>query len=169
MKIVCQNKKVFTEYYRMSVNATVLSASAAIWGYPLVQVGLTAAGALTTAGGTLNQWISQDQLSTPTNQAIVTPNYDTLYSQAFLDLTTTGVVVTAPTTVVDRYILFEFMDAYTNVFASTSRRNYPKTNGGGKFLVYGPNSPKVVDESGFDAVLQAPTNLVWLLSRTEVK
>ncbi|KAJ3062524.1 hypothetical protein HDU99_005187 [Rhizoclosmatium hyalinum] len=61
------------------------------------------------------------------------------------------------------------MDAYTNVFASTSRRNYPKTNGGGKFLVYGPNSPKVVDESGFDAVWQAPTNLVWLLSRTEVR
>ncbi|KAJ3282871.1 hypothetical protein HDU79_009606, partial [Rhizoclosmatium sp. JEL0117] len=27
----------------------------------------------------------------------------------------------------------------------------------------------VVDESGFDAVLQSPTNLVWLLSRTEVK
>ncbi|KAJ3062525.1 hypothetical protein HDU99_005188, partial [Rhizoclosmatium hyalinum] len=64
----------------MSVNTMSVAISAAIWGYTIVQVGVTAASALTTAGATLNEWISQD-LSTPTSQDIVTPNYVTLYSQ----------------------------------------------------------------------------------------
>ncbi|KAJ3102234.1 hypothetical protein HK100_004400, partial [Physocladia obscura] len=144
-----------------------IAEAALIWSIPLYEVGILAYKALATAKVGFNSLIQEDTVSSPSSQVIVAPNIDTLYSEAFLDLSNTGVEVTAPINEsADRYLLLEFLDVYTNVFASASRRNYPK---GSKFLVYGPHSLKVANESVYDAVFTSPTDFVWLLSRTEVK
>ena len=51
-------------------------------------------------------------LATAASKDIVTPNVDTVYSQAFLDLNDTAMVYVKPQT--DRFCSVEVMDAYTN-------------------------------------------------------
>ncbi|KAJ3109211.1 hypothetical protein HK100_003333 [Physocladia obscura] len=67
----------------------------------------------------------------------------------------------------DRYILASFVDAYTNTFEAISRRNYPNVS---KIWVYGPNSPPAIGpHSDFDIILTFPTDLTWVVIRTEMQ
>ena len=52
---------------------------------------------------------------------IVRPNFDTLYSTAWLDLSKGPVVLTVPPGI-DRYFLLPMMDMWTNVFAVPGTR-----------------------------------------------
>ena len=94
---------------------------------------------------------------------VVKPNCDTYYSIAFLDLETEPMVLTVPNTG-GRYYLLPMLDAYTNVFASPGKR----TTGteAGTFLVTGPGYAGAVPDSMKQ--IKAPTNLVWVLGRTQV-
>ena len=63
------------------------------------------------------------------------PNADTLYTQAWFDVSKEPWIVTVPD-MGDRYYLLPMLDAWTNVFASPGTRN-----GGGKartFAITGP-------------------------------
>ena len=64
------------------------------------------------------------------------PNADTLYTQAWFDVSKEPWIVTVPD-MGDRYFLLPMLDAWTNVFASPGTRN-----GGGKprtFAITGPD------------------------------
>ncbi|KAJ3126432.1 hypothetical protein HK100_010263 [Physocladia obscura] len=144
-----------------------LVEEALIWGIPLYQTAITGYKTLAKNQVGFNTFIRNHALENSSTDPNLAPNVDTLYSQVFLDLYNTGVEITAPVNESsDRYLLLPFYEAYTNYFASASRRNYPH---GSKFLVYGPNSPKVKDESIYDAIFTSPTDLAWLVARTEVK
>ena len=57
-----------------------------------------------------NRWMHAKKLATSKFRQVVTPNVDTLYSQLFMDLTEDAVVLHKPA--VDRYVMFQVMDAW---------------------------------------------------------
>jgi hypothetical protein len=116
--------------------------------------------------GGFNRFRHYSQLYTPANREIVTPNNDTPYSWAWLDLRSEPQVLSVPTVDADRYYVHQLVDQYTHNFAyvgvlSTGRE-------AGDYLIAGPNwqgpTPK-----GIKAVLRSETEIVMLLGRTGLK
>ena len=103
---------------------------------------------------------------------MVRPNFDTLYSISYLDLTKEPVVVSVPDTG-GRYYLLPMLDMWTDVFASPGWR----TTGtqAGEFLVAPPGwrpdlRDRFVEEFRLPAGTQrieAPTPYVWIIGRTK--
>jgi hypothetical protein len=128
-----------------------------IYGYPLVLMDMTRAAWPTP----VNRFEHIGAFPDPTFTDVVSPNLDTLYSTAWLDLSKEPIVLAVPD-VGRRYYMMPLLDAWTNVFASPGTR----TTGSGKgaFAIVGPgwrgNVPSSVE------AIQSPTNLVWLIGRT---
>jgi hypothetical protein len=128
-----------------------------IYGYPLVLMDVTRS--LSTSP--FNRFTHMSAFPDHTFTDVVSPNVDTLYSMAWLELSREPIVLAVPD-VGQRYYTMELLDAWTNVFAAPGTR----TTGSGKgvFAIVGPgwrgNVPAAVE------AIQAPTNMVWLIGRT---
>ena len=116
------------------------------------------------AGGPgVNRLIHRTQLSDHTARNVTTPNNDTLYSHAWLDLAASPILLSIPA-LPDRYHSVALMDVFGDNFAVLGTR----ATGGraSRFLVVGPEwkgrSPRG------SRLLRAPTNDVWLLLRVLV-
>ena len=103
-----------------------LGIEAYIYGYPLVLMDITRA-VMTNASkpaavaAPLNQFCHMAAFPDDTMTTVVSPNADTLYSFAWLDLSKEPVVLSLPDTGA-RYYLMQMLDAWTNVFASPGTR-----------------------------------------------
>ncbi|SIO64691.1 DUF1254 domain-containing protein [Paraburkholderia phenazinium] len=99
----------------------------------------------------------------PENKDIVTPNNDTPYSWAWLDLRREPWVLTVPAVKNDRYYVFQWIDLFTYNFAYVGSRT--TGNGAGHYLFAGPNwhgdTPK-----GIDKVFRSETDIILTLGRT---
>jgi hypothetical protein len=160
-----QAKSSYRENYAYS-----LGIQAYIYGYPLVTMERTRqlqsllelpCGQEFTIS---NVFFEYNDLFTPEDRDVVSPNVDTIYSIAWLDLKREPVVLNVPDTN-DRYYVMQLLDAWTNNFASIGRRT--TGTGAGKFAIVGPDWKGILP-SGINAV-KAPTNTVWILGRILVK
>jgi hypothetical protein len=108
----------------------------------------------------LNRLMHRRNLSTAENRTVTTPNNDTLYSQAFLDLSGSPVDITTPD-FGDRYFSIAFMDVFTNNFAVIGRR----TTGTKPqhYYVVGPQWKG--DTPAGATLIRAPGDWVWVLVR----
>jgi hypothetical protein len=110
----------------------------------------------------LNQFIHQRQLADHTSRSVTTPNNDTLYSSAWLDLSRGPVTLSVPASG-HRYVSLALIDMYTNNFAILGTRT---TGGdGGRFTIVGPGEAMAAPGP---QVVRAPTPHVWALARTLV-
>ncbi|WP_183107126.1 DUF1254 domain-containing protein [Streptomyces sp. 1114.5] len=150
-----------------------------VFGYPLVLMELTRrletnTVEVSSSAAPTNQLLQHAALATPETKEVVRPNVDTLYTQAWLDLTAEPMVLEVPVMDEGRYWLMEILDAWTNVVGDPSSINplaAPVTDPatGAEVYSYALTGPDWQGELP-DGVhqLPMPTNTVWLLGRTEV-
>jgi hypothetical protein len=116
--------------------------------------------------GGFNRFRHYSELYTPNNREIVTPNNDTPYSWAWLDLRSEPQVLSVPAVDADRYYVHQLVDQYTHNFAyvgvlSTGRE-------AGDYLIVGPGWQGATP-NGIKAVLRSETEIVMVLGRTGLK
>jgi hypothetical protein len=148
------------------IAADEIAAEAYVFGYPLVLMDVTrrlstAVSQATSQRAPMNQFAHLRAYPDDTFTDVVSPNADTLYSVAWLDLASQPVVMSLPDTA-DRYYVMPILDAWTNVFAPLGTRT--TGNIAGDFVVTGPRwagtiPPKVTR-------IIAPTNIAWVVGRT---
>lgn len=124
--------------------------------FPLVLMDVTRRQ-MTAGGRHANRLIHRRQYPDAADRGVVRPNFDTLYSAAWLDLTE-PVVLSVPEA--DRYTIFPLYDMWTDVFASFGTRT-----AFGDFAVVGPGWTGAVPEGAHR--IEAPTPAVWLIGRTQ--
>ena len=115
--------------------------------------------------GPFNTILNIARVFTPDDTAFVTPNSDTPYSFAGLDLRAEPVVITIPKIEAKRYFVFQLMDLYTFNFAYIGTR--ATGNNGGHFMIVGPGW-KGDKPNAIAKVIHAETQMVSVVGRTQL-
>lgn len=112
-----------------------------------------------------NQLKNIANVYTPADKVVQTPNSDTPYSMAGLDLRTEPMILIVPEIEANRYFSFQLIDAYTANFDYIGSRT--TGNGGGVFMLAGPNW-KGETPDGVTKVFQTETELMLVIGRTQL-
>jgi hypothetical protein len=155
-----------------------IAVDAYVYFYPLVTMDVTRKQLTNLepgksfGSGPMNMFSNVPTYPPADAKAVVRPNFDTLYSVSYLDLTKEPMVVSVPDTG-GRYYLLPMLDMWSDVFASPGWR----TTGtqAGEFLVAPPGwrpdlRDRFVEEFRLPAGTQrieAPTPYVWIIGRTK--
>ena len=115
--------------------------------------------------GPLNQIKNIPKVYTPEDRAVQTPNSDTPYSMAALDLRTEPVVLIVPPIEKERYFSIQLIDAYTANFDYIGSRT--TGNNGGNFMLAGP-SWKGEKPEGVTKVFHSETDIAMAIYRTQL-
>lgn len=152
-----------TRGHHRDANMDSMALESYIYGYPLVLMNVTKQNML-SSGSRINTFSHQLTPITPDFNTLVSPNADTLYSFAWLDLKKEPVVLHVPNTDGIFYSM-DMLDPWTNVFKNIGTR---ATGSNEKnFVIAGPNWLGYA----FEDVVQinAPTNNVLIIGRAQIK
>ena len=103
--------------------AHALGVDAYLYFYPIITMDVTRRQLTNeepgpaSIGGHMNRFANIGAFPTADMRVVVRPNFDTLYSSGWLDLTKEPMVVSTPDTN-GRYYLLPMLDMWTDVFAS---------------------------------------------------
>lgn len=148
--------------------AIEIAQEAYIYLYPLVTMDVTRrqltnieAGKM-VGRGPMNTFSHVRQYPTADFREVVRPNFDTLYSTGWLDLTKEPMIVSVPDTQ-GRYYLLPMLDMWSDVFAVPGKRTSGTT--AANYAVVPPGwkgtLPKGVER------VTSPTSYVWIIGRTQ--
>ncbi|MCZ8281848.1 MAG: DUF1254 domain-containing protein [Aquidulcibacter sp.] len=127
-----------------------------IYGLPVLEM---ARARQRTIGSAANQWRHVRRLADASSRRVTTPNNDTLYSSAWLDLRKGPVELTYPKAS-ERYLSIAILDMYTNNFVVLGPRQ--TLGDSGRVRLVAPKERASGDE------IVAPTHWVWAQVRTLV-
>ncbi len=151
-------------------DVTTIASIGYVWGYPTVDLyRIMYEQALDPKSGLflapLNNVGNFRNVATPQDTATISPNVDTPYSYAWLDLRQGPVIITVPPFAANRYMSIELFDLYTYILGYVS----PRTNGhvGGDFMVAPPGWPGPKPK-GVKKVFLSTTTLALGLFRTQL-
>jgi len=115
--------------------------------------------------GGFNRFRHYSRLFTPADKDIVTPNNDTPYSWAWLDLRAEPIVLSLPDVPAPRYYVNQWFDLYTHNFAYTGVRATGRS--AGHYVLAGPNWKGKVP-ANVTKVFNAETDFIGTLTRTQL-
>ncbi len=148
-------------------DAHAIGVQAYLYFYSLVTMDLTRKQLTNVAKpegihGPMNTFANILEYPTADMKVVVRPNFDTLYSSAWLDLTKEPMIVSVPDTH-GRYYLLPMLDMWTDVFASPGWR----TTGtqAGDYAVAPPGWTGSLPAGVVR--IDAPTPYVWIIGRTK--
>ncbi|MEU5220637.1 DUF1254 domain-containing protein [Streptomyces sp. NPDC020807] len=141
------------------------AADAWIWGLPILDnyrtIYAQAVAADPEKGGGFGRFRHHAEPFTPADTDVVTPNNDTPYSTAWLDLRAEPYVISVPA--VDRYYVLPVHDIDTAYVGYVGSRTTGQ--GPGDYLVAGPGWTGAVP-AGITGILRADSFLVGIIGRT---
>lgn len=150
----------------LAVDVSGIAEEAYIYGYPLVSMELTRrvmtnVGKPTGSRAPMGQFATMRSYPDASFHDVTTPNANTLYSVAWIDVGKEPYILSLPDEK-GRYYLMPMLDAWTNVFASPGTRT--TGTGARKFLIVGPKWSG--DTPAGMTLYRSATSLVWILGRT---
>jgi hypothetical protein len=153
-----------------TTEARAIAKEAYIYGFPMVdnyriQYGYFVDRQNSEFKAPWNQICNIPRVYTPADTAIQTPNSDTPYSFAGLDLRAEPIVLTVPSIDKERYFSVQLIDAYTFNFAYIGSR--ATGNDGGSFLIAGPGWVGEMPK-GVKKVIRSETEFVLAVYRTQL-
>ncbi len=149
-----------------------IAVEAYFYLYPLVVMEYTRRQLSNVPAGTqglgapTNAFGASRSFPTPEMHSVPRPNFDTLYSPAWVDLSQGPVLMSTPDTGA-RYQVITLLDMWSEMFASTGTRT--TGNGAGHFLITPPGwsgtRPADLPQGTID--IPAPTGVVWIIGRLQ--
>ena len=166
--IRCETRGRYRTVSTLSSDLRTLSREAFIYLYPLVTMEVTRRQAVSLqagvriAFGPANEFQHVRAYPPADFRSVVRPNFDTLYSSAWIDLTGGPVQVHVPDSH-ERYYMLPMLDMWTDVFANPGKR----TTGTGplEIVLTPPGYTGEVPDGTL--VIEAPTPYVWIIGRTQ--
>lgn len=146
--------------------ATRLGTEAYIYGYPLVMMDMTRRVMTNVATpqaekAPMGTFAHMRAFPSSTSKDVTSPNDDTLYSSAWIDVSNEPYMLEMPDQG-DRYYSIPMFTAWTEIFASPGKRL--PIEPGKQYIIVGPGWKGVMPNSF--TVLRSPTNMIWILGRT---
>jgi hypothetical protein len=137
--------------------ANEIAIEAYIYLHPLLTMDVT-----NVPEGAVNRFNHLQKFPKAEDRAVVRPNFDTLYSSAWIDITDEPMIISVPDTK-DRYYVLPIMDMWTDVFAAVGKRTSGTKTGNYALVSKGFKGklPKGVE------AIEAPTPTMWIINRIQ--